>query len=400
MELIASRSIALFAGAPQLKSPTVNLGALTSSITVSLQRPTTAQPVPDWSASGVVRVSLVLIVDGVEYRCVGTARGGIRTDRFGQEVPAYTLTYQPTVLFGDRARQYLETAVPDQDGYYTNVPLTRVGETGTTVQGYLLLERLSGRIETTLTVAATREDPAPVLPRHKNSVAFDAATSANEASGDGVLSLSHTASGTNRAAFIGAGSSGGAAQPSTSATYAGNSATEKWDVTPIGSFGNAGYVIAGDGSVPTGAQTVSNTLAGSRDEHGLAVVSFTGVDSGTPTGTAVTASGSSNAPSVTVSSPAADSMVVDFAYVNSFNPSVGANQTERTKTGPIGGWTYAAASTQAGSDGGVMSWSLAGTETWTVGAIEMKAAGDAEAAHRILAPNKLRPAAFAPGLAR
>jgi len=168
-ELIASRSVTLTAQNPRLQSPMVPLGQLTSSITVKLRRPTTAQPL-NWNANSTVRVSLVFIVDGVEYRCAGQVTGGFRyadPPLNTIAIPEYSLTYNPTVLFSDKAREYIKTATPDKDGFYENVPLTRLGETGSTIQGYLLLERVRGTINTVITIAATTEAPAPTV-RTKN----------------------------------------------------------------------------------------------------------------------------------------------------------------------------------------------------------------------------------------
>src|SRR5574343_336123 len=326
-KLIASRSVTLNNQTRQLQSPTVTVDPLTSQIQVRLQRPTTTQPL-SWNSNSTIRVSLVFLVDGVEYRCVGQTSGGVRIGKDGAEVPEYVLTYHPTVLFGDAAREYIQTAVKDAEGYSNDVPLTRLGQTGSTVQGYLLLERIRGTINTVITIAATTEAPAPKI-RYKNSVAFDATSTFYETGGDGVVSGSHTSSGSDRAVFAGVAIMSFAANPtSTSVTYGGSGMTEKWDRVFATYYGQAGYTLAGQA---TGAQTV------------------------------------------TVTGVSTDGMVVDNVTDSSIGiSSIGANQTQRGTHAGAGGFMSGASSTQSGADGGVMSWTINASGPWDIGAIEFK----------------------------
>lgn len=369
-KLIASRSVTLNNQTRQLQSPTVTVDPLTSQIQVRLQRPTTTQPL-SWNSNSTIRVSLVFLVDGVEYRCVGQTSGGVRIGKDGAEVPEYVLTYHPTVLFGDAAREYIQTAVKDAEGYYNDVPLTRLGQTGSTVQGYLLLERIRGTINTVITIAATTEAPAPKI-RYKNSVAFDATSTFYETGGDGVVSGSHTSSGSDRAVFAGVAIMSFAANPtSTSVTYGGSGMTEKWDRVFATYYGQAGYTLAGQA---TGAQTVTSTADDTAPyEHSCIVTSFTGVDQSAPVGTAATASGSDTTPTVTVTGVSTDGMVVDNVTDSSIGiSSIGANQTQRGTHAGAGGFMSGASSTQSGADGGVMSWTINASGSWDIGAIEFK----------------------------
>lgn len=384
-DLIASRSITLNASNPRLQSPTVNLDKLTSSITVRLRRPTTAQPL-NWNASSTVRVSLVFIVDGTEYRCVGTASGGVRTGAKGEDMTEYSLIYNPTVLFGDTSREYIKTATKDMEGFYNDVPLTRLGETGSTVQGYLLLERVRGTIQTVITVAATAEAPAPKI-RYKNSVAFDAATTLYETGGDGVLSGSHTSSGSNLAVFAGGSIVSFSMNDPTSAScsYGGAGMSERWDAPFATNYNQFGYTLAGQAA---GSQTVTSTLDDATPyEHSCVVISMTGVDQTTPTGTPNTATGNSTTPSVTVAGTVTDGLVVDnMACASVGVSSAGANQTQRGTHAGAGGFMSGASSTQSGASGGVMSWNLTGSADWSIGAIEFKpvAAVGGTTPHRLL----------------
>lgn len=366
--LALSLPIVLNAFVPRIQTPKVLLGSLTSEISITVRRPTSALPIP-WQSSGKLRVCIVLLIDGQEYRCEGNVSGGIRLTPGGQEISTYTLTYRPTVLFGQRAKDYVMVAAPDAEGYVRNVPLTRLCELGTSVQGYLVLERLSGSITTVITVGATLERPAPILAKHHNSVAFDAVTEAFEENGDGVISVSHTSSGSDRAVFIGSGVFAGSAGMA-SVTYGGSGCTELWDVLfDSDSVSSSGHYLAGN---PSGSQTVVATAdTGSPAEHSVGIVSMTGVDQSTPVGTPVTATGSADPSTVTVAAPASDSLVVDTVVRNGVSATVGANQTERFSTG-IGNFLFHYGSTQLGSDGGVMSWS-GGACLWGIGAVEFKA---------------------------
>lgn len=377
--LLTSRVIALDAENSRMQSPRVNLGALTSEITVRLQRPTSASPLA-WDETARLTVTLVFIVDGVEYRCAGSTSGGIRKNIDGTEAPFYGLSFVPPVLFGQKARDYITTQTPDKDGFYYDVPLTRVGELGSTVQGYLVLERLSGTINTVISVAATTEEPAPVLARFHNSVAFDAATNVVESYGDGVVSLSHTASGSDRAAFIGVGIRTATMGVGTT-TYAGGGGTITSSFT-IESVDFEGGIYGLYKTAPAAsAQTVSSDItATTPSDHFLGVITFTGVDQTTPVGTAATTPFAfDTSPSVTVGSVNTDDMVVDFLLDQSA-PTVGAGQTERWSPAATSYPTRFRGSTQPGSSGGVMSWTHTGSGSRALGAVAFKAASAGGAA--------------------
>lgn len=85
------------------------------------------------------------------------------------------------------------------------------------------------------------------------------------------------------------------------------------------------------------------------------------VDQTTPLLTAVKSTGTGTSVSNTVASPASADVVFDSLGVDGTGhaAAVGANQTERWDIEVSAGVTTGCSSTQAGSDGGVMSW------TWT-----------------------------------
>jgi len=217
------------------------------------------------------------------------------------------------------------------------------------------------------------EAPAPRIAFH-SSIAFDAASSAVEIAGDGVLSLSHTSTGSDLAVFAGVNTASGTGGGLGSLTYGGAGTTELWDAL-YGSFsGHAGYSLAGQA---TGAQTVTSTVA-VNNEHALGVMSFTGVDQTTPVGTPATATGTASPATVPVGGVGADDLVVDNLHsLFGGAPGIGADQTQRYAQdvyGDAGDQQYLKGSTQPGTAGGVMSWTNDGTAEWGIGAVAFKAA--------------------------
>lgn len=361
--------VTLSRSAPILRSPQVAVDPLTSELVVTIKRTTTLDPI-NWT--GTVRVSVVLFVDGAEHRATGQATGGVRLGLDGEELTEYVLRYAPTYFLGDDGRAYIEAQPKDAGGFVDNVPTTRIGEKGTDVRGYLELELLDGDFESEVTIESFSA-PAPRI-RAKNSVAFDAATGATENAGDGVLSVSHTSTGSDLGGFVGNGNVRGAGGSlTTSVSWAGSGMTERWDVVR-GTEANSGYTIAGQTS---GAQTVTATLVDTDPLwQALGVISMTGVDQTTPVGTAVTAQGDgvggSATPSVTVASVGTDDMVVDniwYSWVA--DASAGAGQTQRYNT-DYATQRFSRGSTQSGVDGGVMSWTGGSMNDWILGAIAFK----------------------------
>lgn len=372
--LIARRSLTLTNAVRQLVSPLISIDSLTATIVVRLRRPTTINPLA-WGVADRIQVTLKCFVGAVEYQCVGRATGGVLVTPLGIEQQEYALLFNLPRLFGDEAREYIRTSTPDGLGFYDGVPLTRIGQTAGSIQAQLVIDRLSGRIETELLVAETVAKPAPLI-RHKNSVAFDAATDAAEVGGDGVLSLSHTASGSNRAAWVyvahGAGGGNGG---SYTATYGGSAMAELFESAHGSFYRQAGYSFV---APSTSATTVTATCAsfpGGGSAQGLGVISMTGVDQTTPTGTVPTVTdGNSTTPSITVASVGADDMVVDGLFAdNDTSASQGAGQTTRFTENPDANVSFRG-STQGGGSGGVMSWTKSTTEFWFMGAVAFKPA--------------------------
>lgn len=353
--LLTPRAVTLTA-TPFVSAP-IDLPVQTATITLRLRLSTLALPLA-WAATGLVGVALLVTIDGVTRRLVtGRVRGGLHSGVTGDPLTHYVLAVSPTWGF---------FAGRDQ-------PPQRLGETRrTSYTVQVELTRLAGSVVTELEVSGT-EAPAPAVAFH-SSVAFDAATDAQEIAGDGVITISHTPAGSsNLAAFAGGGSFTGAGGLAGAATYDGAAMTELWD--GLGSdadFSHAGYRLAG---IPTGAKNVVNTLAGSPDFHAFGVVTFTGVDQTTPVGTAVTATGTVSPATVTVGSVGADDLVVDsvFIYSADVTPTIGADQTLRNSEDMAAVLAFRQ-STQPDVAGDVMSWTINGGIAWLHGAVAFKPA--------------------------
>lgn len=131
----------------------------------------------------------------------------------------------------------------------------------------------------------------------------------------------------------------------------------------------------------TGARTVSMTSNGLGVSVWVAAITFSGGVSSL--GTPVIDDGNATTISSTVSTPGSSDLVVDFVCVNA-NPTLsqGAGQTDATGT-PV---NYSGAtgltigvSTQPGTAGGVMSWTLSGSQRTGQVAVTLVASAAAKA---------------------
>lgn len=339
-----------------IRSPAVRVGPNVSRLAVTFP-----------TVSGRMRVSLVLVADGVEHRCIGQSSG---------RAP-YQLVLHPTHRLGAFGRAYMRNIPPEigisKEGktyrYWNDVPTEWATARAQQVEAFLEVE---GALDVDLPSLEIEHGEAPRV-FTKNSVAFDAATDVFEASGDGIVSLTHTSTGTDRAVFAGVlwrtlGTGNGAGTVTYNAVSMG---TAKWDLAvPNMTQGmQAGFAMANQA---TGAVTVtSDVVATGPQRHFLGVISLTGVDQTTPVGTPATANGTATPATVTVGSVGADDMLVDSMVTNvSTGASVGADQTLRN-TDVTQDKCYQ--SSQPGTAGGVMSWTLTGAlDFWGIGAIAFK----------------------------
>lgn len=198
---------------------------------------------------------------------------------------------------------------------------------------------------------------------------FDAATDGTSGAATSI-SVTHTATGTDRAAFAGGCAVDGSPDLVSSGTYGGVAMTERWDAVFATFYTHFGLTLV---APATGAQTVTITFGGQNGNSSLAVVTATSVDQTTPFGTAATATGNSTTPSVAVSAATDDLVVDSVAYVGTGAATAGTGQTGRTANTSIGAEMGHATSTEAGAASVTMSWTIA-TANWAIGGIAFKAA--------------------------
>lgn len=190
------------------------------------------------------------------------------------------------------------------------------------------------------------------------AVAFDAVTSSQD-SFDTSLSWSHSCSGERRALLVAVAFDPSAGSVS-SVTYGGDPLTFLAGVTN----GTRRVEFWGMAKPKLGANTVAVSVSASMAKSGAAV-SAAGVDQIVPFGTPVTASGSSNAPSLNLSA-GTDDLVVDALAPGAADPTAGAGQTSRWN---LTNSPRSAGSTEPGSASVTMSWSLSFSAAWALAAV-------------------------------
>jgi hypothetical protein len=206
--------------------------------------------------------------------------------------------------------------------------------------------------------------------------------------GTGVTGLTiptFATSGSDRAVFVGTGASSGSGVSCNSVVRGGSeNFTELWDINVQSGMCNSGHYYKAPG---TGTASVAVTFSGTADECCAHAVALNGVDQTTTIGTPNTANSAGGSPAtITLGSPASTSWVWDNTYVAGSAIAVGADQDMRAEQENIGGFASGGVSTQLGSAGGTMSWSITGGDgRWTIGAVEVLAAPPAYLAPRPLA---------------
>jgi len=198
------------------------------------------------------------------------------------------------------------------------------------------------------------------------------------------LTFSHTVgAGTNRLLIVGVSIRNiDAGDTVNSVTYGGVSLTR------------AGFVANGNRSrveiwslvsSPTGSNNVVVTLIGANiASFVVGAASFTGVNQTSPLGSFSSATGRSTTPSVNVTSVNEGEVVIDVVgkQNNSETLVVNSSQSQRwnrmtTNPGNNAAKENGAGSTEPGPDGGgnvLMSWSLANSRQWAIGALAIKPA--------------------------
>lgn len=228
------------------------------------------------------------------------------------------------------------------------------------------------------------------------------ATFDNSASTKGTATTSLTTaawliSGTNRLLLAGMGWSAATPPNYSSVKWGGSGGTSLTQVGTTVAL-NFGKCAMARLIAPTAAsQTLFGSLSGTTDEMCLGGASWTGIDQTTPLGTSNSATGTSTAPSVNVTSVSGDT-VQDMMYAgtgNSTNIIKDATQTliwEQESIGSApslngGGESYEVASGTSTT----MSWSIPESQDWVIMGVALKdvAAGGGTTGSKIMLPADL-----------
>ena len=202
------------------------------------------------------------------------------------------------------------------------------------------------------------------------ALAVDASSSA-EATTPSSLTWAHTVSGTNRLLVVGIQYYFNVNTFISSVTYNGVACT----AVPGATINNANYYVTLYYLIApsTGANNIVVAYGGGAPfETGCGAVSFTDAHQTTPIGTAVTATGSSTSPSVTVSSGSGEIVMDTLSIVHDGSLSVGAGQTSRWNDIGASGFTKYAGSTEPGAASVVMSWSNTNANAWALTAVNIR----------------------------
>jgi hypothetical protein len=219
------------------------------------------------------------------------------------------------------------------------------------------------------------------------AVTFDAVTTIGDSDGDDTISGTHSVGGGCVNPILIATITWKANPPQTissvGATAGGMSAVGTQIMVGSDQHAVAMYYRVGT----TGSQTVTVNFAGVIDLGTMAIRSYCGVDAGTPTGTAVTATGDFNAtnPSVNVSSVAGDWVidVVDLWGDPTATLTVGAGQTQRDNFYENRDSHVRADSDEvAAGTTTTMSWTKNVNNTWAMVGVALKASAGAPPAKR------------------
>ncbi len=226
------------------------------------------------------------------------------------------------------------------------------------------LEYTSGHIETSVAFSEYIQENWD----HSLAIAVDASNS-SKTTGSSVT-ISHNTSGSDRLMLVSVSANPAAGgMPVSSVTYNGTALTlvgshQEQDKARVEIY----KLVAPD----LGAHDVVATFAGNvPDGATVGVMTFTGVDQGTPLGTFASAGGTSATASVNVSSSAGELVFDTLSSKQLGGISALAGQTEYWNDsigdGSGGG------STEAGAASVTMSWSNPG-DAWAIGAVPIKAA--------------------------
>ena len=239
--------------------------------------------------------------------------------RNGVEIEGYT--YVPRWFTGDTPHHYIYKA--DADADWTNSTLLPSGKYMAKADNKLWMGNIRDEADSTLDAVTT--------------LAYDASSSGTAASGT-TITVSHTCTGANRALLVGVSASSTVADNRRiplGVTFGGLDMTKVREQIS----GNLGVSIWALSTPSSGANNIVATFTAAFDDCVLGGVSFTGAHQTTAslTGTANSATGSSTAPSVAISTGPKGIVFGVVGILVSTSFSAGTGETER--------WDMAASTT-------------------------------------------------------
>lgn len=188
------------------------------------------------------------------------------------------------------------------------------------------------------------------------------------------LTFAYTCAGANRLLCVGVAIYNGNGTEVTGVTYNGVAMTSAGSV--LGSAADEvtiWYLVA----PATGSNNVVVSFDNAVSGAVAGAINFTNVHQTTPTGSFVSATGTSTAPSVNASSESGGMVLDVLGVAPSKTATVGAGQTERWNVATSGNVERGCGSTEPGAASVTMSWSLNASDAWAIGALPIKAAAEA-----------------------
>jgi hypothetical protein len=197
------------------------------------------------------------------------------------------------------------------------------------------------------------------------------AVSSSENSAQTSLTWAHTCTGSNRLLLVGIVFYRNSNSAIDDVTYNGVS----MDEVPSSTTNNGEYFVAVYSLVApaTGSNNIVVSMSGSAPfELSAGGISFTDAHQTVPLGTANTATGTSSAPSVTISSGTDQIVFANLAMLHNGTLSVGALQTSRWNDIGASGFLKYAGSTEPGDASTTMSWSNTTSQAWAITGVPVK----------------------------
>ncbi len=231
------------------------------------------------------------------------------------------------------------------------------------------LEYKVGNIESSVMVSTdTQQNWIGLMAVSVDSTSTGVGTSTNN------VTFSHTTTAAgDRLMLVGVSMDANGGETVTSVNYGGQSLTLV--VSRVGGSAPARIEIWQLVNPNAGTANVVVNLSGNADGVSIGATTFTGVDQTTALGTFVSDIGTSNAPTVNVSSVAGELVYDVVAGKDSGTLTQGAGQTELWDV-DAGGQSRGASSIETGAATVTMSWAKGSSLEWSIGAVSIKAAND------------------------